>query len=270
MFLSANEVSQAAFQEENARRKDFFTLLYVVERRLYSPTNVEWCLMEHCLDEINYKYADFSFLMGFVSAIALRRRKGRSFISRYRLPLYVGLVGYDSGLRTTNPCPSVTFWNSVTLLESPLGETARVLHAPDCFYEVNYRNGNNSNLSTSYLSWLWNSGAFIADSLLLKSLLRYTFDQSSWRQRNNESTVTGLVVNGRFFRWNLFEIRTHKSESSTTYDLKIGLPRFMASLALRRSYRSREMILERSSFGGKLWYSVHFALMRVLGLHGEN
>ncbi|KEG13906.1 hypothetical protein DQ04_00721080 [Trypanosoma grayi] len=269
MLLSATNVSAAAFQEENARRRDFFTLLYVVERRFYSPTSVEWRLIEHCLDEINYKYADFSFLVAFASTVALRNRKGHSFVSRYRFPFYIGLVGYDSGLRTTNPCPSLTFWNSVTLLDSPLGETARTLHAPNCFYEVKQQQKEKSNTDSnlSYLLWVWESCTFLANSLLLQTLLRHTFEQTCWRQKIDESTVTSLNVNSRFFRWAIFEHRVRKGTQETTYEMKISLPRLSGSLGLRRSYRSSDMILERSSFGGQVWYSVHFALMRLLGLH---
>ncbi|RNF13829.1 uncharacterized protein Tco025E_06035 [Trypanosoma conorhini] len=267
MFFSQVGVSRAAHQEENARRKDFFTLLYLVQRRLYSPTNVEWRLMEHCLDDINNKYADFSFLVAFSASLALRNRKGSSFLSRYRLPLYVGLVGYDSGLRTTNPCPTLTFWNCVTLLESPLGETARVLHAPSCFYEVKEYPMAGKDTSLSYFSWLWSSGKFMAQSLLLRSLLHSIFEQSCWKQANGGKTVTTLVINNRFFKWYVFSYQTTVSGGQVKYWMKIGLPAFNGKLGLRRSYRTRELILERASFGGQLWYGAHFALMQVFGLH---
>ncbi|RNF00668.1 hypothetical protein TraAM80_07515 [Trypanosoma rangeli] len=267
MLFGQLGVSRAALQEENARRKDFFTLLYLVQRRLYSPTNVEWRLMEHCLDDINNKYADFSFLVAFSASLALRNRKGCSFLSRYRLPLYMGLVGYDTGLRTSNPCPTLAFWNCVTLFEGPLGETARVLHAPSCFYEVKEYPMNNRDASLSYFSWLWNNGKFVAQSFFLRSLLHSIFDQSSWKQTNGDITVTTLVLNNRFFKWCVFRYQTAVSGGQAKYWMKIGLPTFNGQLGLRWSYRSRELILKRASFGGQLWYRAHFALMQVFGLH---
>ncbi|ESS63218.1 hypothetical protein TcG_08977 [Trypanosoma cruzi] len=266
MLLSQPGVSRAALQEENARRKDFFTLLYLAQRRLYSPTNVEWRLMEHCLDDINNKYADFSFLVAFAASLALRNRKGRFFISRYRIPLYLGLVGYDNALRSTNPCPTMTFWNSITLLESPLGETARALHAPSCFYEVKEYPMSNKDVGESYLFWLWDNSKLIVESLFLNSFLRSILDQSCWKQASGDTTVTSLVINTRFSRWYVFSYQKEAYSGQVKHRMKISLPTLSGQLGLRWSYRSREMILERASFGGQLWYGVHFALMWLLGL----
>nr|CCC92768.1 conserved hypothetical protein [Trypanosoma congolense IL3000] len=264
MLISARDVSFTASRKENERRRDFFALLQVVAKQSYSPTDVEWRLIDHCLGEVNYKYADFLFLMGFTLALVPRMRQRGSFVSRNLFPLYVGLVGYDAGLRATNPCPAISFWNSVVFLDGPFGETARLIHAPRCFYDVenSWAKIGDEVRRVSFLHWLWDSGSFMANSLFLGAVFRHTFNRSCWRHDIDGCRLTSLVVNCRFFIWNVFTFRSRITGVEGVSSIAMDLPHVVLPLGLVRSYRSRHLILGQSSTGSKLWYSVHFSLVR--------
>ncbi|KAG8340695.1 hypothetical protein TRVL_08477 [Trypanosoma vivax] len=271
MHVRYTDVSAAAIKEEGERRKDFFTLLYVVRRLMYAPTPVEWCLIEQCLDDINYKYPDFLFLYGFVCGLAFRNRRGRTLLSRYSFPLYTGLVGYDCGLRATSPCPSVAFWNSVTLFDSPLGEAARLIYAPNHFCDVNEdaKLPPVASSDASFLQWLWTTGHSIMWSLSLQSVARHVFDESKWKYRTDGGSVTSLVMNSRLFKWKIMELITVNADDRTIFQLNIGFPHFTLPLGIRRSYHNRHMIFSSSSIGGQVWYRLHFLPMYWSGFSKE-
>ncbi|CBH14193.1 hypothetical protein, conserved [Trypanosoma brucei gambiense DAL972] len=271
MLISAADVSSAALREEIQRRKDFFALLNVVAHRMYTPTTVEWRLIDHCLGEINYRFADFSFLVGFLLVMPICRHKRTAF-SRYVLPFYAGLVAYDNALRLTNPCPAVTFWNSVVLLDGHLGETARQIYAPKCFYKV--ENGHRQTGApvryATFLHLLWDTVSVTAGSLLLQTLLRYTFNRSSWMHESGGSTVTSLVISTRLFIWNVFALKSEDTSVGREYTLRLSLPHFIVSPGLVHSYRSRHLILSRSSFGSHMWYLAHFPWVYCLSSKGRS
>lgn len=271
MRVKSGILGENATQLEQAREKDFFRLLYIADKSRHTNVNtidsVEWRLTCNCLDEINHRYADFYFLAVFLAACPLRRAPGRTFWQRYRLPLYLGLVSYDYGLRETSPSPAVQFWNSVCVLDTDMGRVARILHCPTRFYEVvpGGAKRQSSSASSGVASWK-ETVKEVVRMLFLTRLLSFTFEDSCWKERIGDADTTALVVGSRFFKWKLFELQRRPTQQDVSYRLELGLfPKLGSTRNMRRAYRCKDMILERSTLGGKLWYGSHFTIMRFLG-----
>jgi hypothetical protein len=293
MPVSHNALSETAQRLEWERERDFFRLLFIIDRaRLFASipvTKIDWKLTCDCLDEMNYRYADYAFFLGFTAAYVLRNRAGRSFLSRFRFPIYAGLVMYDLELRLATPAPALQYWNSICTLDSEVGRMARVLYTPSCFYEVataagqsgsssSGSSGNDASsmsasplrteLSSGFLSWLVADLRYGAQSLLLKNLCSHVFEGSCWRHRRSDTTeVTALVLNNRFFCWKVIESSTVRHNERTECNISLSwMPTFTASDNIRRSFQCRDLIIERSTLGGKLWYKTYFSLLRLFGL----
>ena len=283
MLVTPSSLSETAQRLEQDRERDFFRLLFIVDRaRLFLSVpvmNVDWRLTCDCLDEVNYRYADYAFLLGFTATYVLRNRAGRTFLSRFRFPIYAGLVMYDLELRLATPAPALQYWNSMCALDSEMGRIARVLHTPSCFYEVAPTSADSSGdispssfsrrvLDMSIFSSLVADLRYGVQSLLLKNLCSYVFDGSCWRHRRSDDTeVTALVVNNRFLRWKVIESCKVQRNERTEYNISLKwLPSLMASESIRRSFQCKDLIMDRSTIGGKLWYKTHFSLLRCFGL----
>lgn len=299
MLVTPHTLSETAQRLEQDRERDFFRLLFIIDRaRLFLSvpvSNVDWKLTCDCLDEMNYRYADYAFLLGFTATYVLRNRAGRSFLSRFRFPIYAGLVMYDLELRLATPAPALQYWNSICTVDSEVGRMARVLHTPSCFYEVAGQAPAQSSSSASssssihgsdasapsptssalrnaynasFLGWLMADVRYGVQSLLLKNVCSYVFEGSSWRHRLADNTeVTALVLNNRFLRWRVIESRKVQHNERTDYNISLKwLPTLTASDSIRRSFQCRDLIIERSTIGGKLWYKTYFSLLRFLGL----
>lgn len=274
MKVNPTEISPAAARKEQELESDFFKLLYITEKKqAFSSCSIsppEWCIAADCLDQINYRYADIYALCAFVISCPMCARPGRSLIARLRWPLYLTLVGYDCGLRTISPFPAVTYWNSVCMLNSDMGDIARTLNTPDHFYEVEAKDSRTYSqmAASSYVNWLTDSALFVTESLFLKRLLAYVLEGSCWKEKLGEnSEVSSLVVNSRFFKWRLLDARLTYEKERVIYEINTSLfPTFGFQRSMRRSYRCRRLIMERSSTGGRLWYGANFALMRLFGV----
>ncbi|KPA75028.1 hypothetical protein ABB37_08717 [Leptomonas pyrrhocoris] len=284
MIVSHSSLSEGAQRVEQDRGRDFFRLLFLFDRARLSlalpVTSVDWKLTLDCLDEMNYRYADYAFLLGFTATYVLRNRGGRTFLSRFRLPIYAGLVMYDLELRLATPAPALQYWNSICTLDSGLGRVARALHTPRCFYEVasdpqeSHSDAASSfsalhgGTRTSFFSWLMADLCYGAQSLLLKNVGSYVFDGSCWRHRRSDNVeVTALVVNNRFFRWPIIESCKGQKMEGTEYNINMQwLPTPVADDNIRRSFQCHDLIMEKSTVGGKLWYKTYFALLRLFGL----
>ncbi|KPI88511.1 hypothetical protein ABL78_2407 [Leptomonas seymouri] len=283
MLVSHSSLSEAAQRLERDRERDFFRLLFVIDRaRLFFSvpvTNVDWKLTCDCLDEMNYRYADYAFLLGFTATYVLRNRAGRTFLSRFRFPIYAGLVMYDLELRQATPAPALQYWNSICTLDSEVGRLARVLHTPRRFYEVgpalgqgesdaSFSSSLHGGSSASFPSWFMADLRYGMQSLLLKNFCSFIFAGSSWRHPCSDNTeVTALVVSNRFFHWRVLESKKVLTSRGTEYNVSLKwLPTLTASDSIRRSLQCRDLIMERSTIGGKLWYRAHFLLLRCFGL----
>lgn len=287
MLVTHSSLSEAAQRLEQDRERDFFRLLFIVDRaRLFLSvplSSVDWKLTCDCLDEMNYRYADYAFLLGFTATYVLRNRAGRSFLSRFRFPIYAGLVMYDLELRLATPAPALQYWNSICTLDSEMGRIARVLHTPSCFYEAASATPQTSGTSLpsssvspafseepnrSFLSWLVADVRYGVQSLLLKRLCSHVFEGSCWHnRRSDDAEVSALVLNNRFLHWRVIESAKVQHGERTDYNISLNwLPTLTSTDSIRRSYQCRDLIMERSNLGGKLWYKTYFSLLRCFGM----
>ncbi|CAJ1006986.1 hypothetical protein Q4I28_002300 [Leishmania naiffi] len=289
MRVSPNSLSDTASRLEQDRERDFFRLLYIVDRArrfLSVPvTNVDWRLTCDCLDDMNHRYADTNFLLGFTGGYVLRNRAGRTLLSRFWFSTYLGLVFYDWELRRVTRAPALEYWNSICTVDTEVGRIARVLHTPARFYEAApisntfsgvppplSRGSSSSSTPTLYgtsmRDWFFRYASDTMSSVLLMTLCSYLFAGSSWRHRTGDNVeVTALVINNRFFHWKVFESCQVQRNETTEYNISLKwFPSFAASDSLRRSFQCRDLILERSTLGARLWYRTHFSLLRCLGL----
>lgn len=266
-------ISPAAYKKEQELEHDFFKLLYIADKKqefascIISP--IEWRMAADCLDQINYRYADFYGLLTFAVAYPMRNRVAAGWFARYRFPIYLSLVGYDCGLRSISQHPAITYWNSVSVLDSDLSEIARTLNTPEAFYEVSDKSREPRPLRPlTFFSWLGDSLIFVSESFLLQRLLSHTLEGSTWQEKLSDKTVmSSLVVNSRFFKWRLFDLRLTYEHERVVYDMDASLmPSFGFSRNMRRSFRCRKLIMERSSAGGRFWYGANFTLMRLFGI----
>ncbi|CBZ25166.1 conserved hypothetical protein [Leishmania mexicana MHOM/GT/2001/U1103] len=292
MRISPNSLSEAASQLEQDRERDFFRLLYIVDRArrfLSIPvSNVDWRLTCDCLDDMNHRYADTAFLLGFTGGYVLRNRTGRTLLSRFWFSMYLGLVFYDWELRRATRAPALEYWNSICTVDTEVGRIARVLHTPARFYEAAPMStafsgvqpplprGSSSSPSptphgASVRDWLCRYISDTTPSVLLTTLCSHLFEGSSWRHRTSDNVeVTALVINSRFFHWKVFESCQVQRNEVTEYNISLKwFPSFAARDSLRRSFQCRELILEKSTLGGRLWYRTHFSLLRCLGLDSQ-
>ncbi|KAG5509331.1 hypothetical protein GH5_06421 [Leishmania sp. Ghana 2012 LV757] len=290
MRVSPNSLSETASRLEEERERDFFRLLYIVDRArrfLAVPvSNVDWRLTCDCLDDMNHRYADTGFLLGFTGAYVLRNRSGRTLLSRFWFSMYLGLVLYDWELRRATRAPALEYWNSICTVDTEVGRIARVLHTPARFYEaapmseacsgVSVPRGStlsspSAPLSASMRDWFSRYTSDTISSVLLTTLLSHLLEGSSWRHRTSDNEeVTALIINNRFFRWRVFESRQVQRSEATEYNISLKwVPNFAASDSLRRSFQCRDLILERSTLGARLWYRMHFSLLRFLGLDSQ-
>ncbi|KAK7196457.1 hypothetical protein NESM_000583100 [Novymonas esmeraldas] len=301
MRISSNSLSEAATQLEQDRARDFFRLLYIVDRaRLFLSVpmnNVDWRLTCDCLDEMNHRYADTGFLLGFTGGYVLRNRASHRLLPRLWVSIYLGLVFYDWELRRATRAPALGYWNAICTLDSEVGRIARVLHTPARFYEAapplppparaapssaptvlpppppraavpSSTSTSGARADASMRDGLSRAVAGAVSSLLLMTLFTHVFEGSSWRHRDSDSVeVTALVLNNRFLRWTLLESCQVQRSTATEYNISLKwFPSLRASDSLRRSFQCRDLILERSTPGGRLWYRMHFSLLRCLGL----
>lgn len=276
MRVSSSSLSETAARLEHERERDFFRLLYIIDRaRVFAavPMNkVDWRLTCDCLDDMNHRFADTSFLVGFTGAYVVRNRTGRTLLSRFWLSIYVGLVMCDRELRRATRAPALQYWNSICTLDTEVGRIARVLHTPSRFYEAAPARESASAATgpsaTPAHAPLSRYTPRIVSSLFLTTLCAHVFAGSSWRHRTSDDTEeTALVLNNRFLRWRVFESRMVQKAERTDYSIHLSwLPSLVASDSLRRSFQCRDLILEESTLGGRLWYRTHFMLLRGLGL----
>ncbi|CCW65322.1 unnamed protein product [Phytomonas sp. EM1] len=269
--MPSPKVSSSAVLKEQELESDFFKLLRIIcEKHTSSKVDIgvsDWKLTENCLDEINYRYADFYFLVAFASTYPFRNKCSRSFFARNRLPLYFGLVGYDIGLRSTSPYPAISFWNSICVINSDMGRAARMIRCPDSFYEVVW-DENHTIRNQNFMVWVSEKLRPVICPLLLQDVFTSVFEASSWKEERNDGIiVTSLVINNRFFRWDPFKILTTTKSGKIIYQVQLALsPSFGVSRNMRRSYHCRDIIMERSTLAGRVWYGAHFLIMYMFGL----
>ncbi|KAG5509175.1 hypothetical protein JKF63_06184 [Porcisia hertigi] len=289
MRISPNSLSETASRLEHDRERDFFRLLYIVDRARRVPSlhvsNVDWRLTCDCLDDMNHRYADTGFLLGFTGSYVLRNRTGRTVLSRFWFSIYLGLFFYDWELRQATRAPALEYWNSICTVDTEMGRIARVLHTPANFYEPAPvtealsseqqslpRSSSSSFSSAPQSAWIRDGlhryTSDMVSSVFLKTLCSHVFKGSSWRHSIGENVeVTALVINNRFLHWKVFEWCQVRQRGTTDHSISFKwLPSFATSDSLRRSFQCRDLILERSTLGGRLWYRTHFSLLRCLGL----
>ncbi|CAD2222006.1 hypothetical protein AGDE_00772 [Angomonas deanei] len=258
----SNGSSTKAVLIEKERRIDFYKLV-AKSKRPASP--IEKTLVMNCFDEINYRYADF---VGFFALAlgSIRINRGRGFFVRYRLPVYIGLVGYDCGLRASAAAPATTFWNTVCMMDSEMGNQARAIHSPNPFYEITSKNGEYR--YKNYGAYLVNSALYIAQSLFLTKIILSVTEGSCWkRSRDSGSDVTALVLSNRFMRMNVFTFIHRKRKNQ--YHLYCELhPRFHMSTDWYNTFKCREFVLENTNtVAAYLWYWAHFKVFGgVMGI----
>lgn len=273
MRVSPMDISPTAVQKEQEHENDFFKLLFIADKQqTFSSCRIsqaEWRITSDCLDQVNYRYADYFGLLSFAVFYPMHNRLARGVLARYRLPLYLSLVGYDCGLRATSQYPAITYWNSICMLNSDMGNIARTLNSPESLYEVVDKSaGARGDRPPSFLTWLGDTALFAAESLLLRKLLSHTFADSCWMEEHDENTkYSSFVINSRFFRWRLLDAKLIYERERVIYEINTSLfPVFGFSQNMRRSYRCRHLIMERSSVGARLWYGSNFALMRLFSV----
>lgn len=272
MYITPNPLSPAASKVENERRSQFFQLAEHLSEQL--PTQelsiVDSTLIMNCFDEANYRYADFSLLLALTAGYALRNRNATSFFRRYRLTLYIGLVGYDWGLRSSVPAPATTFWNTAVLLSSAAGAEARKIYSPTVFIEPRSKARatkpqRSSKGVNSLLRFIGDAGR----SLFLTEVLSHTFEGSCWRlkTKGGSGEVTALVLNNRFGVWEFMQMHGSKKRETVKREFLFNLfPRFEASEDMKSTYNCYPLVIHQSNWGAKLWYESHFFFFNLFGM----
>jgi hypothetical protein len=186
-IVSSNEVNPRAQTSETLHFYYLSILSSWMERTQYTPTAIEWNLMHDAYDEKYKRRADMGFLFGFVIAQTLRGPgKRRWFTSR---SLYSGLVGYDVALSDINPCPSMNCWNSMVMLDTPLGQVARMIYSPKIFHQCPNTSSLFSPLQPAKAgeapattrSVVTHNAWLITKSLLLMNVMSAFFEGSLWQ-----------------------------------------------------------------------------------------
>lgn len=182
-IVSSNEVNSRAQTSETLHFYYLSILSSWMERTNYTPTAIEWNLIHDAYDEKYKRRADMGFLFGFVIAQTLRGPRQRRWLT-WR-SLYSGLVGYDVALSDINPCPSMNCWNSMVMLDSPLGQVARMIYSPKIFHQC----PNSSSLFSTAKSGevntprnvMTHNAWLITKSLLLINVMSAFFEGSLWQ-----------------------------------------------------------------------------------------
>lgn len=120
--------------KEAAARKDFFALMEWVHAMQYTPSPLEWTMIQQVFDELHFRHADTLAIIGFVVGLPAAKKTGflnnkdfsqRSLARRLVVPAFMSAFGYELGLRSTLSAPAEEFWHTVTRFDSELGAAAR-------------------------------------------------------------------------------------------------------------------------------------------------
>jgi len=110
---------------ENQQNK-FFALLRWVHHTAYSPTRVEWMLIQDCLDDQVHRGADIAGAAAAVLTLCLRRHLGL----RPWAAAVCGCFGWEFGYLRAPSDPVGAFFGATLRLDTPLGEQTRQLLQP--------------------------------------------------------------------------------------------------------------------------------------------
>lgn len=140
-----------------------------------SPSSVEWRLIQDAYDQKMSRRADVAFLCSFLLVAQFRSRVvSHRWLTRWGPSVYAGFVAYDVALANTAPCPALHCWNSLVMLDSPVGDAARRIHSPAQFVEYPQTQPLRAPQGTA--QWLREA----MQSLLLVHVLQHAFAGSRW------------------------------------------------------------------------------------------
>lgn len=237
---------------EEERVSNFFELLRLVKKDELHLTPNEWLLTCHCLDELNHRRGDITFLCASVFSFICQKKTASRRI-KWATSLYIGLVSYDLTLQQRVIAPATVYWTSISTIDSELGRAARSLYTPPCYYAANYSVAD----SLSLLQLL-------ARSMFLKTWCSSLFYGSCSSVPLPDGThMSRLTASSRFWRWNMVQVISDNGRDHFVMNL---YPRILVEKNLLHSYQNRDVFLSRTSLPGRLWYKFHFAIISGLGL----
>jgi hypothetical protein len=263
---------------ESSRWRNVLDLLEWCRQHGYQLTNVEWRLLQDCLDSKYDRFSDGNFLLGFCISLPFRllvARRGARFLERWFLPFYGGLLFREIGKAEAIPAPALNFWNAVVVLQSPLGDAAQRIFKPDMFYTVVpartssvilksiERDGpvrvNLTSTSTALADKLYSAFTL----LTLQRSLSETFAGSCLGHSlsHDVSLLVRLRLNTRFFCWNLLTITRRDKPMETVFDLQCPPPEDAPEIWRSDPISRCEVMGYRSTALGRLWWWVHLSLL---------
>lgn len=194
---------------EERRKRNVIALLGVLQRREIVPSRVEWSIIQKGLDDTVYRTPDVCALLFMAAIFPSRKKLAAGIMPKAMVPILAGLYGYEFGLQNTSYFPASDAWRALVMMDSKVGEVARVIYAPkdpDIVPECQYE-GRRS-LLASYV-----------DFLFLRYTFRSIFESSSvWDRRSDVTDMLNISITTRFFKWRPlhFYKRTTESEGTTS------------------------------------------------------
>eukprot|EP00758_Cryptobia_borreli_P007655 Tbor_TRINITY_DN5318_c0_g6::TRINITY_DN5318_c0_g6_i1::g.4696::m.4696 len=272
---------------EKRRRCSVIELLDIMRRKSIAPTTEEWLMIQDCLDDVCFRMGDLYSLIAFSVSVPYTRG-----VTRWPLRLLAACYGYEAGLRSTSLTPTISLWNTLVLIDSPVGEVARSIHAPRIPLPPISTKSSQLLLSSEFFSppspfessvnWLHNSS--------LGAFAHFAFTSVSFLcMYHTISTLLGgsaimdhkrpvymfdyihLSITTRYLRWrpihwyNRKEVGFTEQEQVTTLDL--DFPVFDSPLSNVESkglVRVKEVILANTHGFAHIWWKTHLSVLQYL------
>lgn len=237
---------------EEERVSNFFQLLHRIKKDNLHLTPSEWLLTCHCLDELNHRRGDMTFLCAAAFSFMCQKRT-TSRRMKWFTSFYIGLVAYDLSLQQRIIAPATVYWTSIATLDSDLGRAARKLYTPPCYYAANYSVADSLSLVQ-----------LLARSLFLKTWFKSIFYGSCSNVSLPDGThMSRLIASSRFLRWNMAQVISDNGGNHFVIGVHPGI---YVDKTLLHSYQYRDVFLPETSAVGRWWYKLHFSIISGLGL----
>lgn len=254
----SEDINAEGLRYEDRRRRNLIALLGVLQRRQIEPSNAEWSIIQKGLDDMTYRTADTMAILFMSVAFPLRHKIATNAGgSRFRfpksiIPIIGALYGYEAGLHSMPNFGASEAWRALVMMDSKVGEVARVIYAPPdpdtvppC--QLNIRRP----LLLSFL-----------DFALLRNFYRSVFEGSSFMDRHQGITnYLYINISTRFLTWRPLHIYKRMDANERTLGFQINFlptfsPRdFNQTRALTRVQRYIDL-----NTGGFAWYWYMFHL----------
>lgn len=236
---------------EDRFRVNFFELVSSFDT-IPTISSKEWFLTTFCVDELNYRLPQTSFLCGAGLFFWCGKRSFVPSLRNWCRSMYFGLVCYDVCLQQRNRFPATTFWMSASTLESDMGRATRRIYTPRYHLFENFPGVESVPLLK-----------FIVRSILLQSWLQCIFEGSHFPQsiRGTERKLSRIRISSNFLQWNILRCVSDNSDMKLVVNI---FPSIQANEALLLSYKNRDVFLPHMSIFSTWWYKLNFTIVDFL------